>query len=201
MTAAHVTGDQQDLLDRRGGQSQTPEDKARGEVAANGKLYEPGATAGSYLAVDAGAMPDTPEWNYAKTNAGEQFAEMYAKAVDEPERIYQDFIAEPTRLATEARAHVEQIRNEMSGLSGPELNEKQKELDGAEQAANASEQTRTQRGNRGLDHPRERVPYAEGREGGLGATASTAGTRRQDRRVRARSRPRDDPGAGRRARE
>ena len=141
---AHLGEDQRDQLDRRRRQAETTDEKDR-DVAANDKIYQPGSKRGEYLAVDASAMPDAPEWRYGKTNADEQFAEMYAKAVDDPGQLYRDFIAEPTKHATEARARVDQLRAEVTTVSGDQLATKRVELAAAERAAATTARIQKQR--------------------------------------------------------
>ena len=68
-----------------------------GDVMVEGKDYTPaGDKEGRYHRVDDGVIPESSHWRYAKTNAQEHFAEVYAKAVHAPEVVYQDMVIAPS---------------------------------------------------------------------------------------------------------
>lgn len=108
---SHLDSEQLEKLEQR----RRGADPERGDVRANGKVYTP-AGHREYHQVDDTAIPSEPAWRYAKTNPREHFAEVYAKAAQDPETLYRDLVEAPSETARTARAEVEQRRLEIVNL-------------------------------------------------------------------------------------
>ena len=85
------------------------------DIVANGKIYNPWGN-GKFVAVDDTAFPDQAKYGYAKHNAKEHFAELYARAVHEPETQYRDLVESPAHAVELARAHIETVREQIAAL-------------------------------------------------------------------------------------
>lgn len=106
-----------------------------------------------------GGSPEIPteeetgsrRWEYARGNAQEHFAEVYAKAVHAPEKVHADLVENPTRIATDARADVNQRRAAIARLKADpsadpaQLSAMSAELEPLEGEALAAENTAKQR--------------------------------------------------------
>lgn len=76
-----------------------------------------------FWALPIGAIPTNEEsapsvstddsWSYAKVNAREHFAEMYAKAVHVPEKLHEDLIVRPDAAAIAAHEHSRKVRRRL----------------------------------------------------------------------------------------
>ncbi|MGE5185804.1 MAG: hypothetical protein ACM31C_27275, partial [Acidobacteriota bacterium] len=141
----HVSSDKVAWLDRRRRRAQD-ESEVNLDITQDGKLYQPTDVKGKYYEVPVTAFPNKEEWRYGKTNPGEQFAEMYAKAVDEPQTIYNDFVAAPQQNAKQARAKAAQdqaaVKNAPSGSDADALRARAAE---SERAATEAERVAQQR--------------------------------------------------------
>lgn len=81
-------------------------------VTVDGVTYKANLHAGrGYLSHNEGAIPKGPEWEYARTNHHEHFAEMYTKAIHVPERLHRDLIEEPKK-------NIESKQNDYQDLAG-----------------------------------------------------------------------------------
>ena len=77
---------------------------------------------GKYHAVDDTAIANGDEagasrWKYARSNAGEHFAEVYAMAVETPDLLYHDYIEEPVAKVGELSALVHDQQQALGGMA------------------------------------------------------------------------------------
>jgi hypothetical protein len=67
----------------------------RSQTTAGGKSYEVNPYGSDFLGLKEGAIPGGSEWGYALSNPEDHFAEVYAKAVHQPEGLYKDLVSGP----------------------------------------------------------------------------------------------------------
>lgn len=122
---------------------------SRPTVTRDGKMYEIDPYSGDYLAVDEVAVPggtNASDWDYARSNPEDHFAEMYAKAVHQPEGLYRDLITEPTAELGTATTRVTDATNQLAALRADPSASAQDIADAeARLAARQAEQRRAQR--------------------------------------------------------
>lgn len=82
--------------------------------------YDPNGT--GYTSHKEGAVPKgdpsnkVDEWDYARTNYKEHFAELYAKAVHVPERLHRDLIGQPEREVQSKQAERTRLQERLDKL-------------------------------------------------------------------------------------
>ena len=146
--------DIKDLDKRHDGVTDKAKDK---DIEVNGKLYTPEGT-GTYNQVDRTAIPTEVEtgtrWKYAQTNAREHFAEVYAKAVHLPEKLYSDFVDRPAEAARDARAKVEEqsraiaeLKADPSTAAAEKVKTLTAEMETLKRSAESAEKAEKQRGD------------------------------------------------------
>lgn len=74
----------------------------RAAVNAAGKEYRVDPYRDGYLGLDGGSIPTGRDWDYARSNPEDHFAEHYAKAIHAPEGLYKDLKEDPSRRVISA---------------------------------------------------------------------------------------------------
>ena len=69
-----------------------------------------------YWGVDQSAIPGGSEWNYARVNPTEHFAEAYEMAVHDPAKFHEQHVTEPREQAQKARDRVANTEAELAKL-------------------------------------------------------------------------------------
>jgi hypothetical protein len=100
---------------------------ARKEVGSAGTTYSAIKNDTTFWAIDRTAIPSAKEsasgadnadtWQYSRVNPSEHFAEVYAKAVHVPEKLYDELVVRPEMAARTARALVEAAQREIEDFS------------------------------------------------------------------------------------
>ncbi len=121
---------------------------ARPTITKDGKLYQIDPYSGDYLGVDAVAVPggsNAGEWDYARSNPEDHFAEMYAKAVHQPEGLFQDLMTEPQQDVVDRDADRTRAQEELDRLRAdpahPDTSAAETALQDAQQALDQARHT------------------------------------------------------------
>lgn len=117
------------------------------------KTYSPNNTPDTmektpYWGVDQSAIPGGSEWNYARVNPKEHFAEAYEMAVHDPKKFYEQHVKEPAEDAKRQRDRVVRLKGQLAALpaGSPDHAELKKQLDRQVQRAEEADRARRQRG-------------------------------------------------------
>lgn len=87
-----------------------PDYRSRTVLPWDGRQYRIDPYGEGFLSVRRGAVPDHEQWDYARTDPNEHFAEHYAKAVHAPESLDADLNGEAQQAVEDAQAALAEVQ-------------------------------------------------------------------------------------------
>ncbi len=105
---------------------------SRPTVTSGAKTYEVNPYGGDFLGVQKGAIPGGTEWGYALSNPEDHFAEVYAKAIHQPEGLYKDLVSGPKSDLNTKEGKLKDQKDRIEGMKAagatPDEIKKEEEL-------------------------------------------------------------------------
>ncbi len=88
----------------------------RNTLTKGQRMFEVDPYSDGYLSVNKDAIPQGASWDYARSNPEDHFAEVYTKAIHEPEQLHADLVSGPSAQLTDAESAVAAKQAELDFL-------------------------------------------------------------------------------------
>ena len=87
---------------------------SRSPIVRDGRRYEVDPYESDFWSVDDAAIPSGADWDYARSNPEDHFAEVHMMAVPEPEQLHSDLVQGPSDALEDANQDLVDLRGDAS---------------------------------------------------------------------------------------